>query len=374
MLTPIKPLQLELTPGQKKLLSVCRDEGPVSRARIAEVTGLRSGTVTSLSKELLAMNLIKEGNRVVVGRGQPIIPIELNPYAAFSFGIAFHIYRIDVALANFCGDIIDKMTFHYQEDDPVENVLEMIHQQVHKLIEKHRLQQARILGMGVSMPGPHKGNGVHIHTIRWLAHWREKDLAQMFGEQFEWPVWIDNDCNVAAVGEYYSGLWNGAKNMVVVEIGHGVGGGIIVNGKLHRGKHQNAGEIGSYFTYFSKGPRPSIRELMKSLEEAGTPIASIDDLPGLEHPVVAEWVKQAAIKLSPALMLTITWFDPDCVVIGGTCPAYLSEAIITEMDLEQYWEDSAHIYPLAPVSPSKVGKHLNAFGACMYPVFRTLGQ
>ena len=99
-------------------------------------------------------------------------------------------------------------------------------------------------------------------------------------------------------------------------------------------------------------PRPRFRGVLAAEAADGALPAAVDPLARervgagrrhelLGHPVVDDWVKQAADKLSPALMLTITWFDPDCVVIGGTCPAYLSEAIIARMQLEQYWEDSA---------------------------------
>ncbi|MFS1913789.1 ROK family protein [Vibrio sp. 10N.286.48.B7] len=225
MLTPIKPLQLELTPGQKKLLAVCREHHSIPRAKIVELTGLRSGSVTSISKELLAMNMINEGSREKVGRGQPIIPLQLNPYAAFSFGIAFHIHRIEVALANFCGEVIDTEVIDYAEDSPILDVLACIKIQVDSLVDKHKIQNARILGIGVSMPGPSEGDGTSIRTIIQMKHWRHTDLAEMFGATFEWPVWIDNDCNVAAVGEFYSGRWPDVKNMVLFELGHGVGGG-----------------------------------------------------------------------------------------------------------------------------------------------------
>ncbi|WP_238930548.1 ROK family protein [Vibrio sp. S9_S30] len=62
---------------------------------------------------------------------------------------------------------------------------------------------------------------------------------------------IDNDCKVAAVGEYYSGLWEETKHLVLIEIGHGIGGAVIVDGKLYSGRHNNVGEIGRHSGHFS---------------------------------------------------------------------------------------------------------------------------
>lgn len=373
MLTPIKPLQLELTPGQKKLLAVCRQHSSVPRAKIVEKTGLRSGSVTSISKELLAMNMIKEGPREKVGRGQPIIPLQLNPYAAFSFGIAFHIHRIEVALANFCGEVIDTETIDYAEDAPIIDVLKNIKAQIDVLVDKHKIQNARILGIGVSMPGPSEGDGKSIRTIIQMGHWRGVDLASIFGDVFEWPVWIDNDCNVAVVGEFYSGQWPEVKNMVLFELGHGVGGGVIINRKLYRGSRHNAGEIGTYFNLLGEENKPTIRGLLDQLAASGLEVDGPEDIPGLDNPVVSKWVRFAAAQLKPMLVVTLGWVDPDCIVIGGSCPQHISQAIIDEVALDKVWEEAERSYAMAQFSPSKIGSSLNTYGACMFPVFRTLG-
>ncbi|MGD8110565.1 ROK family transcriptional regulator [Vibrio sp. TRT 17S01] len=373
MLQPIKPVQLELTPGQKKLLATCRQHGSVSRAKIVELTGLRSGSVTSLSKELLAMNLIREGQRERIGRGQPIIPLELNPYGAFSFGVSFQIQRIEIGLSNFCGEVLEQVNIPYKEASPIEEVLTSIHGLIQGLIDKHKLHRARVLGIGVSMPGPANGDGKTIHTIQPLAHWRAEPLTEKFGEFFDWPVWIDNDCNAAVVGEFYSGCWPEVKNMVLIEIGHGVGGGAIVNGQLYRGSRLNAGEIGTYYTIIGDEKRPTVRKLMQSLDQSGIDCQSPADIPDSSHPIVSDWVKETAYYLKPLIVLTIGWLDPDCVIFGGQCPPHLSNAIIKEMNIEASWKLFQRDYPVAQISATRVGVSLNTYGACMYPVFRTLG-
>lgn len=373
MLNPVKPVQLELTPGQKKLLAICRQHGSVSRAKIVELTGLRSGSVTSLSKELLAMNLIKEGIRERIGRGQPIIPLELNPYGAFSFGVAFRIKQIEIGLANFCGEVLEQVSMPYTEASPIEEVLDKLHRRIHSLIDKHKLHRARILGIGVSMPGPTNADGKTVHTIQALAHWRSVPLSEKFGAYFDWPVWIDNDCNAAVVGEYYSGRWPNVNNMVLIEVGHGVGGGAIVNGQLYCGSRMNAGEIGTYFSVVGDDKRPTVRKLVQTLIDAGYDIRSVDDIPNDSDAIVREWVVSAAKQLKPVIFLTLGWLDPDCLVIGGECPSQLSNALIREMDLKTAWQEFGQDYPIATISSTRVGESLNTYGACMYPVFRTLG-
>ncbi len=235
-------------------------------------------------------------------------------------------------------------------------MLSSIKQKIDSLVDKHKIQNARILGIGVSMPGPFKGDGSKsIRTIIQMEHWRNEDLAVIFGEVFEWPVWIDNDCNVAAVGEFYSGRWPEVKNMVLFELGHGVGGGVIINRKLYRGSRHNAGEIGTYFNLLGEENKPTIRGLLEQLGRVWAERCGPEAIPGLDNPVVAEWVRFAAIQLKPMLVLTLGWFDPDCVIIGGSCPQHISQALIEEMALEKSWVEFERSYPMAQFSPSKIG-------------------
>lgn len=370
MLSPIKPLQFQLTEGQRKVLSTIRDQGAIARVKIAAITGFRTGTVTTICKELLSLQLIQETEKVKQARGQPAKPVSLSPYAAFSFGVAFHIARIELALSNFTGNIIDRISLDYDESQPAQTTIQAIADAAHKMINKHRLHNARILGMGVSMPGPYLNDGKHVRTIAPMKHWQDVDLAEAFAKQIDWPVWIDNDCKVAAVGEYYSGLWPDCKDLILIEIGHGIGGAAILDGKLHAGKHNNAGEIGVFFKQ-SERPKPCLRELILELQQAGLDVTTLADIPDVDHPIVKSWIQTSAKTLMPPLLLTLSWFDPDCIIIGGSSPEKISQALIQEMNVEMQWNKDFD-YPMAQLAPSRVGQHLSSYGASMYPIFQTL--
>lgn len=371
MFSPIRPLLFEFSPGQKTILKIINNQAPVSRARITELSGLRSGSVTSICKELLSMQLINEGERIKTGRGQPIIPLQLNPYAGFSFGIVFHIKKIEVAVANFQGKLVDKVIFDYHESAPIDVILQSIHSYVQRLIEKHKLSQARILGMGVSIPGPHNADGKTIQHIQSMKQWQQVDVAKVFSDVFEFPVWIDNDCNIAVVGEFFSGQWPEAQDMILIELNHGIGGGLILNNKLFKGKNQNAGEIGTFF-YSATDPnykKPSIRELQNTLAEHGY---HDDTIPDCDHPIVSKWLDSAVEKFLPAIYLTMSWFDPDCIVFSGSTAKHITDELIRRMALKEYWQQQNLQYEMTTVTSSRVGSELAALGACMYPIFQSL--
>ncbi|MDA9557302.1 ROK family transcriptional regulator [Vibrio sp.] len=371
MLYPKSPIQLELTEGHKKILAACQLHGAISRAQLTKVTGLRSGTVTSLSKDLLMMNLIKEGERIKIGRGQPTIPIELNPYAAFSFGVSFHIGTINIGVVDFTNNLIDTIEFSFNEQLCAEDVVKLIQSHISSLTTKHRLQHSRILGLGISLPGPSHGNGRTIQTIASLSHWRDVDLSRLFSEYFSFPVWIDNDCNAAVMGEFHSKHWHSCQSMILIELSHGVGGGAIINGKLLRGRTDNAGEIGTYFNVIGENKKPTIRNLIKRLKANSILVEYPDDIP-LEHPIVQDWITEAAEALRPFITLTMGWFDPDCIVIAAEGDRLLIHSLIEKMQLEKDWSGYGRHYEMPVVSPTLVGKTLNTYGACMYPSFFTL--
>lgn len=373
MLNPVTPLQFEFTPGQRKVINTIRKYRSISRSQLTELTGLKSGSVTSITKELLSMNFINEGEKINVGRGQPKKPLALNEYAAFSIGVSFHINFISFGIANFTGQIIAISHLNYDESTPVDDVLAELKFKIDELIEKHKLSKARILGMGISIPGLVKKNGT-IHTIESLSHWRDISLVETFTRFFQLPVWVDNDCNVAAVGEFFSGEWKDVDNLILIEVGHGVGGGIIVDGQIYRGSRANAGEIGIYLGHTYGDDKATIRQLIKQLTKAGYSLSKPSEIPSSDNPIVDQWLDKAARQLKPVLMLTAAWFDPDCIIIGGSLPRHLANELIVRIGLNQEWDELGFMSNQKKLilAPTRVGEHLNTYGACMYPVFKTL--
>jgi glucokinase len=102
----------------------------------------------------------------------------------------------------------------------------------------------RIGGLGICSPGPldHRA-GLLIDPPN-LVGWRNVPLKQMLSHELKLPVYLEHDAKAAALGEYQYGAGRGARSMVYIVVGTGVGAAIIMDGKLHRGEHNSAGEVG----------------------------------------------------------------------------------------------------------------------------------
>jgi len=130
----------------------------------------------------------------------------------------------------------------------VENLLEMV-----RLIQDDMSEDMDIPGVGIGAPGCVKvSEGIYVEGPN-LPDWKDFPVASILSEKLELSVVVDNDANMAALGEYTYGAGQGCTDMMMVTLGTGVGSGLILDGKLYRGVHDTAGEFGHTTIQF-EGP------------------------------------------------------------------------------------------------------------------------
>lgn len=124
-------------------------------------------------------------------------------------------------------------------------VVERIVQTVHKAIKNAELAKSDILGVGIGIPGPlHPDTGIVVNCPNMGPTWNDFALADTLSALLALPVTIDNDVNVGAVGEHTYGAGRNTQDMLAIFVGTGIGGGLIIDGQLHGGARDSAGEIG----------------------------------------------------------------------------------------------------------------------------------
>lgn len=148
-----------------------------------------------------------------------------------------------IGLVNEDGELLDFNTFPTTEAKNFELYSDAVKKTVDKLLENKNLSYKDVVGVGVGAPNGNGHNG-KIENPPNIKHWGTVDLVSPFKERFNLPVILENDANVAAIGE---GKWGAAKNMkdyAVVTLGTGIGTGIVANGTLIRGSNGMASEGG----------------------------------------------------------------------------------------------------------------------------------
>lgn len=160
--------------------------------------------------------------------------------------------KICGAVADFKGNIISKYTVKTKAEEGEEAVLARIVEVIEKVIEKSKLSRNDFLSIGIGSPGPLNSKKGEIITTPNLP-FKNFNIVNPLIHKFNMPVYLDNDANVAAIGEYIFGAGKGTDNMIFITVSTGIGGGAILNGKIYRGSTFNALEIG-HTTLENHGP------------------------------------------------------------------------------------------------------------------------
>lgn len=372
------------------VLNRLRQQSPISRAALADFTGLNKATITRLIRELMDHNFVREiGMRSSV-TGRPSILLELDPQAGYIIGVRLDIDYCAVILTNFAAEIVWRSEMkHTPEDGQAliqENMLALIRQAIAHVPDKGR----PVLGLGLSVPGL---VDVECGLLLFAPNlgWRNVPFRSWLQEHFDLPIYVDNEANLAALGETYFGAARDSEYVLYINVTSGVGAGIVLHQEILSGAAGIAGEVG-HVTIDPLGPlckcgnkgcweavisAPAIFRRMRERIAAGETSCLSDEMLAhfsrLSVPVVVE----AALNNDPVardvLHETSTYFglglanlinilNPERVVLGGylspAYPAMLDEIkkVVKARALRWAWES-------ADITVAHLGSDASLMGA-----------
>lgn len=160
----------------------------------------------------------------------------------YCFGVDIGGTTVKIGLFQTDGRIVDKWEIPTRVENKGEAILPDIAEALKKKMEEKGLDNSQVSGVGIGIPAPVDEEGVVQNTAN--LGWGYKEVKREMEALIGMSVAAGNDANVAALGEMWIGAGKGQKNMIMVTLGTGVGGGIIVNGQALAGAHGAGGEIG----------------------------------------------------------------------------------------------------------------------------------
>lgn len=319
--------------NRKAVLELIRDRGALSRADLARLSGLSPSTVTAITGDLLEDGLLVE-DRSGQGDGQasvgrPGTPLRIDSAAGHAIGIKLGPAALVATVTDLDADPLAMVRVPHgaRADDAV--TIRVFDRLVDEVVRRAGIDRGTLVGLGIGVPGvvdPATGKV----TGSFLADWVEHDLRDLLEDHFGSPVLIDNDVNTLTIAEQLFGAGRGIADLVVVTVGRGIGMGAISNGRINRGRHGGAGEIG-HLTMLPGGPRcwcgrlgclealaaePAlVREVLATTGRLVTP----DDLAPLadQDPVVAAILEHAGSLVGEAIAIVATVLDPERIVVSG---------------------------------------------------------
>jgi len=361
--------RLHLLVEEKRLLWQLRTRGPLPRTELAMALQVSNSALTKLSHKLLGLGLVEERAPAdLPARGRPTIPLAIAADGGFAAGATVHKGVLEIALVDFAGAVIALAREQVGAPDPAAFAA-ILETRIHELSVRHRLLGRRFLGIGVGVPGPPTTRtGERWHTVKELPGWRDAPLRRLLDDALGGAVLLENDAKAAALAEYYLGGGAGkTSTIVVIVLGHGIGAGVIEDGRLVRGGFGSAGEIGAL--YPGDRPRPSTLDLLAVLRQAGCPIASVADFDALTSgydAVIEGWLERAAGQLEALVNNAIAWFDPDDIVFSSPLPASVLARLAARLNaLPLRWPPYR---PAGRLRVSQLGGSAIALGAALLPI------
>jgi glucokinase len=227
------------------LLNLVREHGPISRAALANLAHLSKPTVSSIMDELIRRELVVEeglGKSGVTGGKRPTL-VRFNKRNGYLIAVELGGTEIRLALTDLEGTILDEHRITSQLDGGPKHVLDRVHRGIRELSGSEGAVRARLRVVSIAASGPIDVHSGVIHDTGNIFNWDCVPVRDILEPVLGVPVWIDNNVNMAALGELDHGVARGEQDFVLIRLDTGIGCGVVVGGKLYYGSHWAAGEI-----------------------------------------------------------------------------------------------------------------------------------
>ena len=230
--------------NSSEILRLLRLHGPCSRADLTRASGLSAPTVSSSVEYLQRKGLVVEIGVGNSKKGRPPGLLRFNCSFGHVAGVDIGGFAVRIALADLEGDVIGRLSFPIPAPGTPKRMVSMVRAGITRLQKLHNLPKSKLIAIAVGAPGITDPTAGVVRSAPHLAGWEDVPLQRMISASLSVPAAIENDVNLAALGEGWRGTAHSVPDFVFVAIGTGVGAGIILGGRLYRGADWSAGEIG----------------------------------------------------------------------------------------------------------------------------------
>jgi predicted NBD/HSP70 family sugar kinase/biotin operon repressor len=233
--------------NRRQVIQALRRHGVASRAQIARITGLSRTTVSSLVTDLQRSGLIveREGDEQQGAQvGRPPVLIALSPSAGAAVGIDFGHSHIAIAVGDLAHTVLAERWHEVDVDHQAVEGLDAAAELVDAALSEAGVERDDIIGIGMGLPGPISATHQTVGSTSILPGWVGVNGAREMERRLGVPVSVENDANLGALAEHVWGAGRGADDMAYIKASSGIGAGLVIGGRLHRGVGGTAGEIG----------------------------------------------------------------------------------------------------------------------------------
>ena len=322
----------------KRILDAVRHHGPISRMTLARRAKLSAPTVCALVDDLLVRRgLLRSVGKGAPNGGRPPLMVDFNAEFGYVAGVDIGSRSLRFALADLRGRVVQRRAERTPKSSR-DAILKAVKKGIRRLFTDADLDPGKLLAIGAGAPGmTDMTSGRVINAVN-LKGWTDVPLRTILEEEFGMPALVDNDVNMAALGERWVGCAKDCANFVFIALGAGVGAGIVIDSRLYRGSRWYAGEISHMnldyrrwnVDYGDKGYLESLTGA-EAIARAGQKLrapglalmaspdgaAQVFEAARAGDARAAELVQQVAVYLGTAVANITAVLDPTLVVFGG---------------------------------------------------------
>jgi glucokinase len=316
----------------ERLLSIVIDQpGSFTRAELIEASGLSAPTVGSLVSHLMSTGIVRDLGAGPSRGGRRPAFMEFNARHGYIAAIDLGPTRTRLAVADLRGEMLAHDVVATPARLSPEKLLARLAEALRTVMQDAHLPPDRLMAVGAGAPGAVAWDTGVVTFAPNLGGWTHVPMREVLERELGVPVIVENDVNLAILGERWKGAAQGHHTCAYITVGTGIGAGIIVDGVLHRGHHFIAGEI----AFMCMGPqfvdtRPhrcleSLASLKALAEDARTqrdPANFVDDaLRANGDQRLRKAVEDAAVLIGIAVANLSVVVDPSLVVLAGALMA-----------------------------------------------------
>src|SRR3954469_827475 len=365
--------------NRRLVIQALSGRGVASRAEIARITGLSRSTVSSLVSDLQKTGLIverEEDTSQSAQVGRPPVLIALSPSAGAAVGIDFGHSHIAVAVGDLSHTVLAEHWEEIDVDHLAQEGLDTAADLVTSALEQAGIARDRVVGVGMGLPGPISDEHQTVGSTSILPGWVGVNAADEMARRLGIPVSVENDANLGALSECVWGAGRGAPDVAYIKASSGIGAGLVIGGRLHRGVGGTAGEIGH--TPFREdgevcrcGNRGCLETvaradvITRSVRAGRGESLSIADVIGLAHagdPPARRVIADAGRAIGVGVANLCNLLNPRRVIVGGELSA-AGDILLGPLrdSLDRYAIPTAAAD--VTVVPGELGKRAEVMGA-----------
>lgn len=317
------------------VLSAIRAAGTARVTELVHATGLSRPTVTAAVTTLVADGWVEETEAADVDlprMGRPARVVRFRANARHVLGLDIGPHKVSCAVADLSGTVVAHCRRDVGEPGSHAALLERVDTTMDQVLTEAAVQVSSVAAVGVGTPGiVDRRHGAVVHAPS-VPGWSSLELGSLIQQRLPCPVHVENDVNLAVLAERWHGTGREAESLLLVHWGARVGAAVLVQGRLHRGAHGAAGEIG--FVDLEVEPQGVQGGGLGPLEAAmgtswihrraralghrdGADAASVFTAAAAGDPAARQAIDEACARFARGLAPFLLALDPELVIIGG---------------------------------------------------------